>query len=65
MILAYIKIAGQPQMPSSIASVLPIPKERAKKAMQRMEQEGKLLRGKSGYTAAGTPGTFCCITTSL
>jgi Bifunctional DNA primase/polymerase, N-terminal len=65
MILAYIKIASQPQTPSSIASALPIPKERAKKAMQRMEQEGKLLRAKSGYTVAGTPGTFCCITTPL
>ena len=50
MILSYISDSNQPQTPASIASALPIPRERAKKAMQRMMKGGKLQRTKSGYT---------------
>ena len=49
-ILSYISDSGQPQTPGSIASALPIPRERAKKAMQRMVKGGQLQRVKSGYT---------------
>jgi hypothetical protein len=65
MILAFVRDAGEPQTPLAIASALPIPRERAKKAMQRMVKDGLLRRTKSGYTAADTLGTFCCITTPL
>jgi hypothetical protein len=65
MILAFVRDAGEPQTPSSIASTLPIPRERAKKAMQRMVKDGQLRRTKSGYTVADMLGTFCCITTPL
>jgi Bifunctional DNA primase/polymerase, N-terminal len=50
MILSYIIDSGQPQTPASIASALPIPRERAKKALQRMAKGGQLQRTKSGYT---------------
>jgi hypothetical protein len=63
MILGYISSAGTTQTPASIAAVLPIPRERVKKAMQRMAQDGKLLRTKQGYEVANPLGTFCCITT--
>jgi hypothetical protein len=65
MILAYITEAGVPQTPSSIASVLPIPRERAKKAMQGMVKDGRLLRMKDGFVAGDGLGTFSCITTPL
>jgi hypothetical protein len=48
MILAHMS-AGRPQTPSSIAAGLGIPRERAKKAMQRMESEGQLTRTPLGY----------------
>jgi hypothetical protein len=64
MILAYISEAGV-QTPSSIASALPISKERAKKAMQRMAKEGSLVRAKEGYAVGNAVGTFHCITTPL
>ena len=44
MILSHISGSGQPQTPASIASALPIPRERAKKAMQRMVKAGQLQR---------------------
>jgi hypothetical protein len=56
-ILAYLQTAGTPQTPASIAAALPIPRERAKKAMQRMAVEGKLVRLNSGYTVRSL-GTF-------
>jgi hypothetical protein len=49
MILAYMREAGTPQMPASVARALPIPRERAKKAMQRMAERGVLRRTDSGY----------------
>lgn len=65
MILAYISEAGTPQTPSSIAAALPIPRERAKKAMQRMTKKAQLRRTKEGYRAGDSLGTLCCITTPL
>lgn len=65
MILAYISEAGTPQTPSSIAAALPIPRERAKKAMQRMAKQAQLRRTKDGYIVGDSLGTFCCITTPL
>jgi hypothetical protein len=65
MILAYMRDVGMPRTPASIAAALPIPRERVKKAMQRMVKAGTLLRTKEGYTVANTAGTFCCITTPL
>jgi hypothetical protein len=59
MIIAYIRKAGISQTPSSVAAALPITRERAKKAMQRMAKDGKLLRTKKGYTVGGKVGTFC------
>lgn len=49
MILAYIRDAAEPQTPASIVAALPIPRERAKKAMQRLAKEGKLCRTEQGY----------------
>lgn len=62
MILAFI-VSNGPQTPASVASALPIPRERAKKAMQRMAKDGKLLRSTGGYIVPGQVGTFSCITT--
>src|ERR1051326_5526776 len=53
------------QTPASIAAALPIPKERAKKALQRLANQGKLVRTPSGYEPSDAAGTFSCITTSL
>jgi hypothetical protein len=50
MILAYITAEGSPKMPSSIAAALHIPRERAKKAMQRLAKRSELRRTKAGYT---------------
>lgn len=52
LILAQIRDTGTPQMPSSIASALAIPRERVKKAMQRMAREGKLEATPEGYKLA-------------
>ena len=52
LILAQIRDAGAPQMPSCIAAALEIPRERAKKAMQRMAGEGKLVSTPDGYKLA-------------
>ena len=49
MILAYMSEQGTAQTPSAIAAALSIPRERAKKAMQRMSTNGKLRRTRSGY----------------
>ena len=65
MILAYVRDADEPQTPSSIALALPIPRERAKKAMQRMAKEGKLVRTDQGFTVETGVGTKSCITTPL
>ena len=58
IILAYIRNAGRPQTPSAISAALPIPRERAKKAMQRMAEDGKLVRTSQGYEIVATVGTF-------
>jgi hypothetical protein len=58
IILAYIRNAGRPQTPSSVAAALPIPRERAKKAMQRLAADGRLLRTSQGYKTDTTVGTF-------
>ena len=66
VILAYIAEVGMPQSPASIAAALPIPRERAKKAMQRLVKLGRLAVGKEGYTIGALAlGTFSCITTPL
>jgi DNA-binding IclR family transcriptional regulator len=65
MILAYVRDSGRPHTPSSIASKLPIPRERAKKAMQRLAKKGELVRTGHGFTARAGVGTKCCITTPL
>ena len=52
LISAQIRDAGAPQMPSSIAAALEIPRERAKKAVQRMAGEGKLVSTPGGYKLA-------------
>lgn len=65
MILAYVRDVGEPQTPSSIASALPIPRERAKKVMQRMAKEGKLIRTEQDFTAGAGVGTKPRITTPL
>jgi hypothetical protein len=65
IILAHVQKVCTPQTPSSIAAALPIPRERAKKAMQRLAEDGRLLRTKQGYVVPGPVGTFCCITTPL
>jgi hypothetical protein len=52
VILTHIRNAGGPQMPSSIAAALSIPRERVKKALQRMAEHGKLLRTSQGYSIA-------------
>jgi len=49
LILAHIRGAGAPQMPSDIAAALEIPRERAKKAVQRLAGEGKLVSTAAGY----------------
>jgi hypothetical protein len=58
MILGYVKNAGKPQTPSSVAAALSIPKERAKKAMQRLAQDGRLVRRSQGYEIVTAVGTF-------
>jgi hypothetical protein len=65
MILSYISNCSQMQTPASIASALPIPRERAKKTMQRMAKDGKLRRTKEGYAVGDALGTFSRITTPL
>src|ERR1039457_50362 len=52
LISAQIRDAAAPQMPSSIAAALEIPRERAKKAVQRMAGEGKLVSTPGGYKLA-------------
>ncbi len=52
LILAQIRDAGAPQMPSEVAAALEIPRERAKKAMQRLAGEGKLVTTLEGYKLA-------------
>ena len=58
LILAYISHESAPQTPSSIAAALPIPRERAKKAMQRLATAGKLRRTGFGYELVEGVGTF-------
>jgi len=58
IILAYMRNAGAPQTPSSISAALQIPKERAKKAMQRMAGDGRLVRTSRGYEIGIPAGTF-------
>jgi hypothetical protein len=48
-ILAFIRSAKTAQTPSSIATVLGIPRERAKKAMRRLAEKAQLLRTTEGY----------------
>jgi hypothetical protein len=50
--------SGVPQTPSSISAALAIPKERVKKAMQRMAGQGLLIGSSEGYVVPGQPGTF-------
>ena len=50
--LAHISDAGAPQTPSCIATALEIPRERAKKAVQRLAREGKLVSTPAGYKLA-------------
>ena len=48
-ILTHINKVGKPQSPAAISAALGIPRERAKKAMQRMALDGKLVRTLRGY----------------
>jgi hypothetical protein len=48
-ILAFMSSASTAQTPSSIATVLALPKERVKKAMQRLAEKAQLLRTPEGY----------------
>jgi hypothetical protein len=57
-ILEHIRSTNGPQTPSSIAGVLEIPRERAKKAMQRMAAGGKLVQTEKGYEIPTRVGTF-------
>jgi hypothetical protein len=52
MILAFIGDAPATQPPSAVAAELDMPRERAKKAMQRMAAEGKLVSTPEGYKLA-------------
>jgi hypothetical protein len=60
LILSHIQTAGSPARPSPIAAALNIPRELAKKALQRMAKEGKLVRTAQGYEVvqAASLGTF-------
>ena len=58
IILAFIGDAGKPQPPSTVSAGLRIPRERAKKAIQRMAEEGKLVRTPEGYQLPCGVGTF-------
>jgi len=58
MILAFVRDAGVPQTPSSIASALPILRERTKKAMQRLAKDNRLVRTEHGFAAGAGVGTF-------
>ena len=58
MILVYMKETQRPQTPSTVAVALGIPRERAKKAMQRMAEDDRLLRTPAGYEAGPSVGTF-------
>jgi hypothetical protein len=49
MILSFVKSEGNPQMPAAVSAALAIPRERVKKAMQRMAERGKLLSTGEGY----------------
>ena len=49
MILSHLNRVGKPQWPADISVALGIPSERAKKAMQRMASNGKLVRTFRGY----------------
>jgi hypothetical protein len=58
MILAHMSALDTPQTPSSIAAALGIPRERAKKAMQRLAEKAQILRTADGYiVAAGVEDT--------
>lgn len=48
-ILAFLTFANTVQTPSSVATALGIPRERAKKAMQRLADTAQLLRRPEGY----------------
>lgn len=65
MILDYVRDSDEPQTPSSVAAALPIPRERAKKAMHRMAKDSKLVRTEQGYMVGTGVGTKSCITTPL
>ena len=52
MILAHMSALDTPQTPSSIAAALAIPRERAKKAMQRLAEKTQLIRTAEGYIVA-------------
>lgn len=49
MILAHMMHAASPQKPAAVAASLAIPRERAKKSLQRMANDGKLIRTPEGY----------------
>lgn len=49
LILSHMNRVDDPQQPAAIAAGLGIPRERVKKAMQRMASNGKLVRTPRGY----------------
>jgi hypothetical protein len=56
--LSSLNKAGKSQTPAAIAAALEIPRERVKKAMQRMVRDGKLRRTADGYEIVTAVGTF-------
>ena len=63
LIVVHLRSTGTPQTPASIAAALSIPRERVKKAVQRMAEEGQVVRTQTGYALGDLVGTFSCITT--
>jgi hypothetical protein len=64
MILAHMSALDTPQTPLAIAVALGIPRERAKKAMQRLSKKAQVLRTTEGYTViaganASKPSPSC------
>lgn len=49
LILTCFSHAATPQTPAAVAASLTIPRERAKKSMQRMAKDGQLIRTPEGY----------------
>jgi Bifunctional DNA primase/polymerase, N-terminal len=58
LILAFLRNVDEPQEPAAVAAGLAMPRERAKKAMQRMAEAGTVVRTRKGYAVPVEVGTF-------